>query len=127
MTGKGRVTKQETKVTPPPAKPPSAVDLLVHSPEFRQRLDDAVRCFLPGLYKHYRGGAYVALCLAVHHETRLPMVVYISLTYGSTNVRPIIGWPGDEDGFLDRMPNGNPRFMYVGHLPSSVPALKRVE
>lgn len=100
------------------------------TPEFKQRVADAVVSFKPGLYQHYKGNAYVALCLVTHHEARLPMVLYISLVYGSTNVRPLIGWPGDEDGFIDEVTRGmstftTPRFKYVGTLPSDVPALKR--
>lgn len=85
-----------------------------------RELADIVRNrFLPGLYEHYKGGLYVALHLVAHHDNRLPMVVYISLTYGSVNVRPLVGWPGDEDGFFDEMPIGNstlthPRFRYIG-------------
>ena len=97
------------------------------TPEFKQRVADAVASFKPGLYQHYKGNAYVALCLVTHHETRLPMVLYISLVYGSTNVRPLIGWPGDEDGFIDSPPLlQRPRFHYVGLLPSDIPVLKRL-
>ena len=63
--------------------------------------------FKPGLYKHYRGGFYTALFLVAHHETREPMVIYTSHTYGGVNARPLHGWSGDSDGWNDWMPEHN--------------------
>lgn len=70
--------------------------------------------FRPGLYRHYKqGNLYTALCLVTHHETRLPMVLYVSHVYGGFNVRPLYGWEAedqsacgasqcdDRDGWLD--------------------------
>jgi len=55
----------------------------------------------PGVYRHYKGGLYVVTGCAVHHETRTPMVIYVSLEHGSVNVRPVFGTPQDPDGFSD--------------------------
>lgn len=57
--------------------------------------------FRPGLYRHYEGWLYTAICLVTHHDGRHPMVLYVSLTNGVVNVRPLHGVPGDPDGFLD--------------------------
>ncbi len=84
--------------------------------------------FRPGLYRHYRGGTYNALALVTHHETRAPMVIYVSLTYGTVNVRPLHGWEGDRDGWLDPVRQGTKfieRFTFVGELPSNTPAADR--
>jgi hypothetical protein len=92
--------------------------------------------FRPGLYRHYKGGLYTVICLVTHHETRRPMVLYVSHAYGGTNVRPLVGWRPNEsstgvcvdrDGWLDwvdvdvggLLPNrGVRRFQFVGDLPS---------
>jgi len=100
------------------------------------------REFRPGLYRHYKGGVYHAICLVTHHDTRLPMVLYESYTYGGTNVRPLVGWPGDPDGWIDEietlpaeaLPNGMTRvfpskifrFEFVGELPSDEKIADRV-
>jgi hypothetical protein len=78
-----------------------------------------------GLYEHYKGGRYSAIAIVTHHETRMPMVVYVSHTYGGANVRPLVGWQGDADGFTAMMPNLEPRFRYIGTLPSDVPLKDR--
>ncbi len=91
--------------------------------------------FKPGLYRHYKGGLYTAICLVTHHETRKPMVLYVSHTYGGTNVRPLYGWEGDADGWADvvHVPSvdggtwNRPRFEYVGPLPSDTPVGDRYE
>ena len=90
--------------------------------------------FSTGLYRHYKGGLYTAIALVTHHETRKPMVLYVSHTYGGMNVRPLHGWEGDPDGWADiiegspldpeRFP-GRPRFEYVGPLPSDTPVADR--
>ncbi len=86
--------------------------------------------FKPGLYRHYKGGLYTAICLVTHHETRKPMVLYVSHTYGGMNVRPLHGWEGDLDGWEDvvdeaadggTLPRLVPRFQFVGPLPSDTP------
>lgn len=70
--------------------------------------------FRHGVYKHWReGDMFTTLAIIVHHETRLPMVVYVSHKYGWVNCRPLRGWRSsghnttaeqlahDPDGFLD--------------------------
>lgn len=48
---------------------------------------------MPGeTYKHYKGGRYKVITLANHSETKEPMVVYQSLSFGSTHVRPLEMW-----------------------------------
>lgn len=59
--------------------------------------------FKLGTYKHYKGDLYTAVGLVTHHETRLPMVVYISHKKGCINVRPLNGWIDDPDGWLDEV------------------------
>lgn len=86
--------------------------------------------FRPGLYRHYKGGLYTAVGLVSHHETREPMVLYISHTYGGLSVRPLHGWRGDPDGFLDPIPMSvtqkmRTRFEWVGELPSDTPIVER--
>ncbi len=88
--------------------------------------EQAIREFKPGLYIHKKGGLYTALCLVTHHETRRPMVLYTSLNYGSINVRPLIGWAGDEDGWVDVDGyTGERRFTFLGEVPSDVSAADR--
>lgn len=98
------------------------------------------REFRFGLWRHYKGGVYHAITLVIHHETRRPMVLYESYTYGGTNVRPLVGWPGDFDGWLDEIeivraedtkevrvfPTRNFRFEFVGELPSDEKITDRI-
>ena len=91
----------------------------------------------PGLWRHYDGGLYTVLGIVTHHETREPMVLYISHTYGGVNVRPVNGWREsrasscqDPDGWLDQVlwhGKDVPRFQYVGALPSDVPLKERIK
>lgn len=98
----------------------------------------------PGLWRHYKGGLYTVIGTVTHHETRMPMVLYVSHTYGGVNVRPVHGWemdpakandPQDVDGWLDDVtirigPQGTlvseqqvktcQRFVFVGDLPSDI-------
>lgn len=91
--------------------------------------------FKLGIYEHYKGGRYTALMIVQHHDTRKPMVVYVSHERGSINCRPLRGWDGgeyagrlhDPDGWLDAVdvPNGDgtdtarlPRFKYIGPATS---------
>lgn len=69
----------------------------------KQEKDHSFRTFLPGIYRHYKGGLYRAIGLVAHHETREPWVLYVSLERGTMNVRPLAGegdawtdhvWPG---------------------------------
>jgi hypothetical protein len=59
----------------------------------------------PGVYRHYKGGLYVVIGTARHHETGREFVVYHAMEpHGdesviSWNVRPVTGQYGDEDGW----------------------------
>ncbi len=101
-------------------------------------MDDELK---PGLYRHYRGGLYTVIGLVTHHETRLPMVLYVSHTFCGMNVRPLHGWEAedqsacgashcdDRDGWLDPVDvvggGSVPRFEYIGPLPSDTPIAER--
>jgi hypothetical protein len=70
-----------------------------------------------GIYKHYKGGYYQVLGIAQHTETKVNMVVYISL--GATQpgprmrVRPLTGDEGFNTAVLiDGLPRN--RFSYIG-------------
>jgi hypothetical protein len=74
----------------------------------------AIAEFRPGKHNHHRGGQYTAICIALDHETREPMVVYVSLTHGTTCVRPLCT-PG-EDSWTDLVDWGGrtgPRFARI--------------
>lgn len=93
-------------------------------------VESAIAVFKPGLYRHYKGGLYTALCLITHHHHRMPMVVYTCLKYGGTNARPLVGWPEDPDGWFDWKKDevtgvAVTRFTYIGDLPSNIPAQER--
>jgi hypothetical protein len=115
--------------------------------------DDRSVRFRPGLYRHYKGGLYTAICLVTHHETRKSMVLYVSHTYGGINVRPLVGWDDgrgqydagasgctDTDGWLDRVAIPESvssvagvhttryvnRFEFIGELPSDIKINERV-
>ena len=104
-------------------------------------MSDEIKC---GLWKHYKGVLYSVIGTATHHETRQPMVLYVSHTYGGLNVRPVRGWecndkidPGccqDTDGWLDTVtvPDDDnhtfrktARFTYIGPLPSDTKITER--
>ena len=44
-----------------------------------------------GLYLHFKGGLYSTITAGRHHDTRGPMVVYMSCTTGEIFIRPIQG------------------------------------
>lgn len=52
-----------------------------------------------GLYLHYKGGVYLVIAVAEHHDTREKMVVYLSLEKGTINVRPFRASDSDPDGW----------------------------
>lgn len=64
----------------------------------------------PGRYRHFKGGEYEVLGIALHSETQEPMVVYRAL-YGERGlwVRPASMWsePVDRDSY------SGPRFVLV--------------
>jgi ADP-ribose pyrophosphatase YjhB (NUDIX family) len=73
--------------------------------------------FRTGNYRHYKGGLYTALGLAVHHETRAPMVLYVSHTTGTLTVRPLGRVDGDTDAWNDWVEYEGTsvrRFAYLG-------------
>ena len=43
-------------------------------------------------YKHYKGGTYEVITLATHTENKEILVVYKSINFGSTYVRPLDIW-----------------------------------
>lgn len=87
----------------------NVADLLIEEARSRtQKLKE----FKPGLYEHYKGGKYRALHLVKHHETEELYVVYVSLTYGSIYLRE---WQmPTADSWTDIMPDGTPRFRFIG-------------
>ena len=88
-----------------------------------------VAAFKPGLWRHYKGGLYSALMLVTHHETRAPWVLYVSHTYGGTNIRPLWGGaPGEPDGWFTHLTIDGARiarFTFVGYLPSDTKMTER--
>lgn len=95
--------------------------------------DDSDETIEMGIWRHYKGGLYRVTGLARHHENGKPMVIYVSLKYGTVNVRPMYGWVGDRDAFMGAVKlkgkwlkgadaGFTPRFVYVGQaVPGSVP------
>lgn len=65
----------------------------------------------PGRYKHFKGGEYEVLCVALHSETQEPMVVYRAL-YGEHGVwvRPASMW----NETVVREGKTYRRFTYIG-------------
>lgn len=65
----------------------------------------------PGRYRHFKGGEYQVLHIALHSETREPMVVYRAL-YGEGQiwVRPAAMWTEE----VCREDYRGPRFIYLG-------------
>lgn len=55
--------------------------------------EEAVKCIVPGRYRHYKGNEYEVIGVARHSETLAPMVVYRAL-YGEHGlwVRPAEMW-----------------------------------
>jgi len=43
-------------------------------------------------YQHYKGGKYEVICLANHTDNNEPLVIYKSLSFGSTYARPLKEW-----------------------------------
>lgn len=54
---------------------------------------DTIEYPLPGeRYQHYKGGVYEVICLANHTDTRESLVIYKSLSFGSTYARSLNEW-----------------------------------
>lgn len=78
-----------------------------------------------GIYRHYKGGHYSVIGLGMHHENRKPYVLYVSLTKGTVNIRPLYPVTGDIDGFLTSVTvEGRTvkRFRYIGRSMGKVNA-----
>ena len=65
----------------------------------------------PGKYRHFKGGEYEVLFVAIHTETQEPMVVYRAL-YGERGlwVRPASMW----NETVERDGKTYQRFTYIG-------------
>jgi hypothetical protein len=73
--------------------------------------------FQPGLYQHYKGPQYLALCLAREDETDEVVVVYTRLYARPglpTSTRRLTVW-NEEVEYEGRLV---PRFAYCGHVTS---------
>ena len=64
----------------------------------------------PGKYRHFKGGEYELICIAMHSETMEEMVVYRAL-YGQQGlwVRPAAMWTEH----VDREEYHGPRFIPI--------------
>ena len=69
-----------------------------------------------GFYLHYKGGKYQVLFLATHSETGEPMVVYKSISFGSTYVRPLSIW--NEEVLDPNSKKAIKRFEFFGYNPN---------
>lgn len=49
------------------------------------------------VYKHYKGGLYKVISLALDANTKEEMVIYCSTLFGTTYVRPLKEWDEDVD------------------------------
>ena len=76
--------------------------------------------FVPGVYRHYKGGTYTAVTIAKYHDSEEWFVVYVSHANGATAIRELAS-PG-RDSWTDVLdwPDGEkrPRFVYVGNALS---------
>jgi len=73
--------------------------------------------FQPGLYQHYKGRQYLALCLAREDETDEVVVVYTRLYARPglpTSTRRLVVWNQEVEYDGERVP----RFSYCGHVTS---------
>lgn len=78
--------------------------------------------FRTGNYRHYKGGTYTALGLVSHHDSRAPMVLYVSHSTGEPAVRPLKPAPNDPDAWNDWVEREGKRvrrFSYLGPGASS--------
>ena len=56
-------------------------------------MKDFINYPLPGeKYQHYKGGVYEVICLANHTDNNEVLVIYKSLSFGSTYARPLNEW-----------------------------------
>lgn len=93
------------------------------------RLERLVEDFQPGVYRHYKGQFYMALCLAREDETEEVVVVYTRLYDRAgfpVSTRRLSIWC--QDVLLDG--HWVPRFAYIGNTiaadgSDSTPAARR--
>lgn len=84
-----------------------------------ETLQAMVEDFQPGLYQHYKGQQYLALCLAREDETDEVVVVYTRLYARAglpTSTRRLRIW-NEEVEFQGQIV---PRFAYCGHATETV-------
>lgn len=95
---------------------PSRVGRAEANPE---HVPSAPETLLLGLHEHYKGGKYVAVSLARHHESRNHFVVYISQTTGAQCIREYATEGKDSWTDLVNWPDGQrrPRFRYLENQP----------
>ena len=63
---------------------------------------------VPGeTWRHYKGGTYKIITLANHSETKEPLVIYQSISFGSIYARPLAMW---EDTIENKRGGIEPRF-----------------
>jgi len=56
-------------------------------------MTDYINYPLPGeKYQHYKGGKYEVICLSNHTDTKEPLVIYKSLSFGGFHARPYSEW-----------------------------------
>lgn len=82
-------------------------------------LAQMVEDFQPGLYQHYKGQQYLALCLAREDETDEVVVVYTRLYTRPglpTSTRRLLIW-NEEVEYQGRVV---PRFSYCGHATEAL-------
>lgn len=82
-------------------------------------LAEMIDNFQPGLYQHYKGQQYLALCLAREDETDEIVVVYTRLYARAglpTSTRKLWIWNEEVEHQGQRVP----RFSYCGHATDAV-------
>jgi hypothetical protein len=109
----------ERPVEPDLPEPPPVTPERQQHPEWGQR-----NYFQPGLYRHYKGGLYVAFCIANAHDIGVPaidLVIYFSLERQQFWGRPL--YLAGEDSWTDRVrdKDGNwaSRFHRLTHFPAA--------
>ncbi len=77
--------------------------------------------FQLGVYRHYKGGLYRATALVQHHTLRTWWVVYVSLSHGSMNIRPLKTTVAEPDGWSDYISQDVSRDAGSAHAVSMPP------
>jgi hypothetical protein len=62
-------------------------------------------------WQHYKGGQYEIVCMCNHTDTNEPLVIYKSLSFGSTYARPFSEW-NDVVKDMDGQPSYRFRKLY---------------